>query len=106
MLPQRGLKRTTLAKCPVGSPSNPDCSPTWTTLAISCPRRSHAWGARPVRMPGREILGIPDNLFSRTFQYARTVEGDRLANQRLEGGLADFFAFVDVDCTPDLALET
>jgi len=37
------------------------------------------------------------------FRLARTVEGDCLANERLEGGLVNFFSFVDVDraaCVP------
>jgi len=35
--------------------------------------------------------------FLRRFRLARTVEGDRLANERLEGRLVNFFSFVDVD---------
>src|SRR5436853_2465962 len=36
----------------------------------------------------------------------RTVEGDRLANERLEGGLDNFFSFVDVDRAAYVSLET
>src|SRR5437879_12724862 len=36
----------------------------------------------------------------------RTVEGDRLANQRLEGGLVNFFSFVDVDRAAYVSVET
>src|SRR5207237_8156235 len=43
---------------------------------------------------GRNPLGLR---FLRRFRLARTVEGDRLANERLEGGPVDFFSFVDVD---------
>src|SRR4029453_17242956 len=35
--------------------------------------------------------------FLRRFRLARTVEGDRLANELLEGGLVNIFSFVDVD---------
>src|SRR5882762_512871 len=43
---------------------------------------------------GRSPSGLR---FLRRFRLARTVEGDRLANERLEGGLVNFFSFVDVD---------
>src|SRR6202041_1186234 len=43
--------------------------------------------------------------FLRRFRLARTVEGDRLANERLEGGLVDFFSFVDVDRAANGAVE-
>jgi len=44
--------------------------------------------------------------FLRRFRLARTVEGDRLANEDLEGGLVNFFSFVDVDCAACVSLET
>ena len=44
---------------------------------------------------GRNPLGLR---FLRRLRLARTVAGDRLANERLEGGLVNFFSFVDVDC--------
>ena len=37
---------------------------------------------------------------------ARTVEGDRLANERLEGGLVNLFSFVDVDRVACVSVET
>src|SRR3989475_11040040 len=40
------------------------------------------------------------------FRLARTVEGDRLANERLEGGLVNFFSFVDVDRAACVSVET
>src|SRR6266480_6939192 len=43
---------------------------------------------------------------ARTFRLARTVEGDRLANERLEGGLVNFFSFVDVDRAAYVSVET
>src|SRR5678815_5166113 len=43
---------------------------------------------------------------SATFRLARFVEGDRFANERLEGGLVNFLAFVDVDRAPDVSFET
>src|SRR5213593_3072442 len=36
----------------------------------------------------------------------RTVEGDGLANERLEGGRVNFFPFVDVDRAAYVSLET
>src|SRR5882672_7527681 len=44
--------------------------------------------------------------FLRSFRLARTVECDRLANERLEGGLVNFFSFVDVDRAAYVAVET
>src|SRR5436853_7794063 len=44
--------------------------------------------------------------FLRRFRLARTVEGDRFANERLEGGLVDFFSFVDVDRAACVSIET
>src|ERR1700678_3135630 len=44
--------------------------------------------------------------FLRSLRLARTVEGDRFANERLEGGLVDFFSIVDVDRAANGAVET
>ena len=44
--------------------------------------------------------------FLRRFRLARTVEGDRLANERLEGGLVNFFSFGDVDRAAGVSIET
>src|SRR5712664_1349429 len=44
--------------------------------------------------------------FLRRFRLARTVEGDRLANERLEGDLVDFFSFVDIDRAACVSVET
>src|SRR6202043_2566870 len=44
--------------------------------------------------------------FLRRFRLARTVEDDRLANERLEGGLVNLFAFGDVDGAACVSLET
>src|SRR5207253_3193647 len=44
--------------------------------------------------------------FLRRFRLARTVEGDRFANERLEGGLVNFFSFVDVDRAACVSVET
>src|SRR5437667_4704574 len=44
--------------------------------------------------------------FLRRFRLARTVEGDRPANERLEGALVNFFSFVDVDRTAYVSVET
>src|SRR5258706_2783746 len=43
--------------------------------------------------------------FLRGFRLTRTVEGDRLANERFEGGLVNGFAFVDVDRAACVAVE-
>src|SRR5437773_12224960 len=43
---------------------------------------------------------------ARTFRLARTVEDDRLANERLEAGLANFFSFVDVHRAAHVSVET
>src|SRR5664279_1310144 len=55
----------------------------------------------PVR--GRKPLGLR---FLRRFRLAGTVEGDRLANERPEGGLVNFFSFVDVDRAAYVSVET
>src|ERR1035438_2178396 len=52
---------------------------------------------------GRNPLGPR---FLRRFRLAGTVEGDRLANERLEGGLVNFFSFVNVDCAAYVSVET
>src|SRR2546428_12643781 len=52
---------------------------------------------------GRNPLGLR---FLRRFRLARTVEGDRLANERLEGGLVNLFSFVDVDRAACVSVET
>src|SRR5207244_3983997 len=44
--------------------------------------------------------------FLRSFRLASTVEGDRLANERREGGLVNFFSFVDVDRAACVSVET
>src|SRR6266850_3012896 len=44
--------------------------------------------------------------FLRRFRLARTVKGGRLANERLEGGLVNFFSFVDVDRAACVSVET
>src|SRR5580704_5624559 len=61
--------------------------------------------ARRLHQLGRRALGhhlrtsnTTSGLRSlRGFRLAGIVEGDRLANERLEGGLVDVFSFVDVD---------
>src|SRR5438105_1737148 len=83
-------------------------------LFAPCDRRGHlqpgnARAERHLRHPdvgpvqGRNPLGLR---FLRRFRLARTVEGDRLANERLEGGLVNFFAFVDVDRAAYVSVET
>ena len=52
---------------------------------------------------GRNPLGL---CFLRRFRLAGTVEGDRLANERLEGSLVNFFSLVDVDRAACVSVET
>src|SRR5438876_10335335 len=52
---------------------------------------------------GRNPLGLR---FLRRFRLARAVEGDGLANERLEGGRVNFFPFMDVDRAAYVSLET
>ena len=83
-------------------------------LFASCDCRGHlqpgyARTERHLRQPdvgpvqGRNPLGLR---FLRRFRLARPVEGDRLANERLEGGLVNFFFFVDVDRAACVSVET
>jgi hypothetical protein len=44
--------------------------------------------------------------FLRALRLAKTVEGDRLANKRLEGGLVNLLSFVDVDRAAHVSIET
>src|SRR5438094_6940382 len=44
--------------------------------------------------------------FLRRFRLGRPVEGDRLANERLERGLVNVFSFVDVDRAAHVSVET
>src|SRR5438128_10919195 len=58
-------------------------------------------------VPASKASGNPLGLcFLRRFRLAGTVERDRLANERLEGGLVDFFSFVDVDRAAYFSVET
>ena len=54
-------------------------------------------------VPGAKSLRT--SLSSQVFDLPETVEGDRLANERLEGGLVDFFSFVDVDRAAHVSVE-
>src|SRR5437773_8742931 len=56
-----------------------------------------------LEMPIALALGLR---LLRTLRLARTVEGDRLANERLEGGLVNSFSFVDVDRAAYVSVET
>src|SRR2546426_10126967 len=58
------------------------------------------------RLFPRELPPTFSTLSLRRFRLARSVEGDRLANERLEGGLVNFFSFVDVDRAAYLSVET
>src|SRR5262245_51617133 len=42
----------------------------------------------------------------RGFRLGRPVEGNRLANESLEGGLVDFLSFADVDRAAHISVET
>src|SRR5205823_9144269 len=56
--------------------------------------------------PRRRLACILGLRFLRRFRLAGTVEGYRLANERLEGGLVNFFSFVDVNCAAYVSVET
>src|SRR6266852_3066397 len=58
------------------------------------------------RLLPQELPPTFSTLFLRRFRLARTVEGDRLANEPLEGGLVNFFSFVDVDRAACVSVET
>src|SRR2546427_10625479 len=58
------------------------------------------------RLFPRELPPTFSTLSLRRFRLARTVEGDRLANERLEDGLVNFFSFVDVDRAACVSVET
>src|SRR5438093_7524982 len=73
-------------------------SSTWVRSGGTTPPPSDVG---PVQ--GRNPLGLR---FLRRFRLARTVEGDRLANERREGRLVNFFSFVDVDRAAYVSVET
>src|ERR1035437_5032226 len=52
---------------------------------------------------GRNPSGLR---FLRRLRLAKTVEDDRLENERLEGGLVNFFTFGDVDRAACASFET
>src|SRR3989441_6110753 len=58
------------------------------------------------RGPGNRLRGCRGFSVSGRSRLARTVEGDRLANERLEGGLVNVFSFVDVDRAAYISVET
>lgn len=51
-------------------------------------------------------LGLLSLLFLRRLRLLRTVESDRLANERLECRLGNFFFFADVDGAAHVSIET
>src|SRR5258708_40042298 len=71
--------------------------------AVRAPTRRSTSPSPGLHVQGRNPLGLR---FLRRFRLARTVEGDRLANERLEGGLVNFFSFVDVDRAAYVSIET
>ena len=72
-----------------------------SALALLPPHRLTTEEATPL---GLAAAGLPFLL--RRFRLARPVEGDRLANERLERGLVNFFSFVDVDRAAYVSVET
>src|SRR5229473_6548157 len=58
------------------------------------------------RGPGNRLSGCRGFSVSGSSRLTRTVEGDRLANERLEGGRVNFFSFVDVDRAAYVSVET
>src|SRR5450432_4340024 len=61
---------------------------------------------RRLRLAGRRFLRRFRRAGLRLLRGFRTVEGDRLANERLEGGLVDFSPFEDVDRATYVSFET
>src|SRR2546421_586603 len=68
-----------------------------------CAYPSHFQGCYRVPCRRRRPIAEGGKL---TFRLGRTVEGDGLANERLEGGLVNFFSFVDVDRAAYVSVET
>src|SRR5437899_6148901 len=58
------------------------------------------------RSSGNQLRGCRGFSVSGSSRLTRTVEGDRLANERLEGGRVNFFSFVDVDRAAYVSVET
>src|SRR3954471_16534239 len=55
------------------------------------------------------FAGVPQALrlrFLRTLRLARPVEGDGMANERLESGLVDLLSFANVDRAANVSVET
>src|SRR5256714_1655556 len=67
-----------------------------------CAYPSHFQGCYRVPCRRRRPIAEGGKL---TFRLGRTVEGDGLANERLEGGLVNFFSFVDVDRAAYVSIE-
>src|SRR5688572_8032744 len=62
--------------------------------------------AHPVCSETARIDGVRTEFpLLRRFRLARLVEGDRLANERLERGLVNVFSFVDVDRAAYVSVE-
>src|SRR5664280_1878533 len=88
--------------------AGPLCGREFQFCSEGCRRRSPASPSQFVRKDyrgeqGRNPLGLR---FLRRFRPGKTVEGDRLANEHLEGGLVNFFSFVDVDRAAYVSVET
>src|SRR5256886_13532652 len=58
------------------------------------------------RSPGNQLRGCRGFSVSGSSRLTRTIEGDRLANERLEGGRVDVFSFVEVDRAAYVSVET
>src|SRR5664280_1419526 len=88
--------------------AGPLCGREFQFCSEGCRRRSPASPSQFVRKDyrgeqGRNPLGLR---FLRRFRPGKTVEGDRLANERLECGLVNFLALVDVDRAAYVSVET
>ncbi len=83
-------------------------TPVWSHDGIICTGESYRKVVKLTFAKGA-ALKDPARLFNsrvRGLERFRTVEGDRLANQRLEGELVNFLCFVDVDRPAHVSVET
>src|SRR5215207_2585726 len=75
------------------------------SLVLHLPRVRSSEVVRCLQLPTfwQHPLGLR---FLRRFRFARTVEGDRLTNKRLERGLVNFFSLLYVDRAAYVSVET
>src|SRR5258705_3506317 len=97
-VPLPGVNGTMILIDFAGHACAPTCRAQSASVAIDLPSLQDTLASSTWNPSGLRFL--------RRFRLAGSVEGDRLANERLEGGLVDFFSFVDVDCAACVSVET